>query len=190
MAEYPTSPKPQYAYTTEAEYKTIITTMDSGKEQRRNKWTYPKFNVHLVYNYLTKTQFNTLYTFYQARKGSYEAFYFYDLVTMDHDSLWVGKGNESTDIFDIPGKGTSAQTIYLNGEAQGSGYSILTGGGAENSDRVDFVTPPSSGVIITCDFNGYLRIRCRFKDDKLSREAFAYAAYRTGIELKGLSFEA
>jgi len=68
----------------------------------------------------------------------------------------------------------------------GSGYTILTGGGEESADRVQFDTAPASGVIITATFTGDLRIKCRFKEDKLTRSNFIYRLFRTGVELYGL----
>jgi hypothetical protein len=97
----------------------------------------------------------------------------------------LGDGDEDT--FDIPGKSTSSQSIYLDGALQGSGYTILTGGGVSSSDRVQFTSPPDIGVEISCSFTGLLRIRCRYAQDKLSREQFLEYMYKTGVELKGLT---
>jgi len=84
------------------------------------------------------------------------------------------------------GKNTSSQTIYIYGTEQTSGYSILIGGGNSASDRVEFTSPPADGSIITCDFTGYLRMRCRFAYDKLPRELFTTMRFNYGVELKGL----
>ena len=85
--------------------------------------------------------------------------------------------------------GTSSQKIYINGVKQvvTVQYSILIGGGAESSDRVRFVTAPAVNEIISCDFAGYMRNRCRFANDKMTRTQFAHALYSTGLELKGLA---
>ena len=59
-------------------------------------------------------------------------------------------------------------------------------GGAEGADRVQFTSPPSSGAIVSCDFTGLMRIRCRFREDAMTKEYMANGLYRTGLELKGL----
>jgi len=190
MAVIPSDPAPSYSLEIEPEWRTLVSTFDSGKEQRRQKWTFAKYNVHLVYNVLSpQSEMQALWDFYMARKGSSEAFYFYtsDLDTGPWNGLYVGRGDGSTTVFDIPGKSTSSQKIYINGQEQGSGWEILSGGGDGNSDRVQFTAAPASGDLITCDFAGFMRIRCRFKEDRMSRERFCYACYHTGLELKGLA---
>jgi len=188
MAEYPTTPKPQYPYDLIVNWKTITTAFDSGKEQRRQKQTYAKYDVGLTYNQVSDSDFQTIWNFYTARKGSFEAFYFYTLATSDYDGLFIGTGNASTVTFDLPGKSTSSVTIYNNGETVSSDdYTLLTGGGTESSDRITFDTAPVLNAILTCDFTGYMRIRCRFEEDKLTKSAFAMAFYKTGIKLKGLA---
>ena len=188
MAQYPETPKPFYPALIEPEWKTLTSTFDSGREQRRQKWNYAKYNVTLNYTALSVADMNILWKFYQARKGAAESFYFYDIESTEHDSLYVGQGDSAIATFDIPGKTTSSQTIYIDGVSQGSGYTILVGGGSESSDRVQFTAAPVSGEIVTCDLTGFLRIPCRFLEDKMSRELFTYNFERTGLKLKGLSF--
>ena len=188
MAEYPTTPRPQYPYDLTVNWKTITSAFDSGKEQRRQKQTYAKYDVSLTYNQVSASDFQTLWNFYVARKGSYEAFYFYTLATSDWDGLFIGTGNAATVTFDLPGKSTSAVTIYADGAAMtAADYTLVTGGGTESSDRVTFDTAPALNTILTCDFTGYMRIRCRFEEDKLSQSAFAMAFYKGSIKLKGLA---
>lgn len=191
MALYPETPIPQYPYDITEVWKTTITPFDSGREQRRQKQVFPKYDIAFSYNTLTLTEFNLLWNFYHARRGSYEAFYVYlpDQEPALWEGLGVGTGDGSTTIFDLPGKSTSSQKIYINGVEQvvTVQYSILIGGGAENSDRVRFVTAPAVNEIISCDFAGYMRNRCRFANDKMTRTQFAHALYSTGLELKGLA---
>jgi hypothetical protein len=160
--------------------------MDSGKEQRRQKQLYAKYDVKLQYNVLTTVEIQVLWNFYTARQGTFEAFYFYTLEVADWDNLYVGVGDGTSVTFDLPGKSTSSVTVYVDGYTVAT-YTKLVGGGAESSDRITFVTAPSAGQIITCDLTGYLRIRCRFKEDYFSRNNFEYVLYKSGIELKGLT---
>lgn len=194
MAEYPTtSPTPSYKdFVITPRWKTIISEMDAGNEQRKQKSTYAIYDVSLKYDHLTITEFQTIWNFYMARRGAYEAFYIYDKISMTHGEtnmpVYIGLGDGVITTFDIPGKTTTSQSIYLDGSLVGGGnYSILTGGGAESSDRVQFTAAPGSGILITCKFTGYLRIRCRFEEDKLSRESFNYSALRTGLKFRGLN---
>jgi hypothetical protein len=187
MAEFPSSTViPSYPYELLPVWKTIVSAFDSGKEQRRQKQTYAKYDVKLKFENLTNSQMQTLWNFYIARRGSYEAFHFYTPDTADWDGLYIGVGDATKVIFDIPGKNTSTLSVYIDGAAT-SAYTALIGGGESNSDRIEFNSAPTAGQIITCDFSGYLRIRCRFKEDSMSRELFEYTLHKTSLELKGVS---
>lgn len=190
MAQYPTSPVPEVPYTISPRWKTIITTFDTGAEQRKQKRAFPVFDVVLTYDVLTLAEMQLLWNFYQAQAGSYGAFYFYALESAAYVGLPVEIGTGAATVFDIPGKSTSSQKIYVAGvlKTLTVDYTILTGGGAESSDRVQFVTAPALAAVITCDFTGYIRIRCRFKNDTLSRQMFEAMIYKTGLELQGLNF--
>lgn len=188
MAQYPTSPAPQNPYSITANWKTITSPYDSGKEQRRQKQTYAKYDVTLAYNALSSANFQALWNFYAAQKGAYGAFYFYTLESADWDGIFIGTGDAANTAFDIPGKSTSAHVIYKNGlVVAAADYTISAGGGAESADKITFDVAPVANAIITCDFTGFMRIRCRFEEDKLSKEGFAGRLYKTGIKLKGLA---
>jgi len=190
MATFPENILPVYPVVIEPVWDTLVSTFDSGGEQRRQKSLYPRFNVQLKYRALSAADAQTMWDFYMARKGAFESFYFFDPapdigITTTYKGLYVGTGDGTTDIFDLPGKSTSSQTVYVDGVA--GSYSILTGGGDGGADRVDFVAAPATGESISCDFTGKLRINCRFAQDRLSKELFMTVLYNFGIELKGLA---
>ena len=194
MSTFPESPAPIYPLIVEPEWKTLVSGFDGGGEQRRQKQLFPKYNVVVGYDALTSSNAQTLWDFYMARKGAYEAFYIYDLallasVAPNHDGQYCGTGDGATEIFDIPGRSTSSQSVYVDNVLQTitTDYVILTGGGESSADRIDFVSPPAAGEVITVDFTGFLRIRARFLEDKLPRELFMTNLFRYGIKLKGLS---
>lgn len=186
MAEFPATKKASGGgYTLIPRWKTIIAAMDSGVEQRRQKWTFPKYDIKLSFAVLSASEIQAIWNFFVARHGSFEAFYFYTYDALAWTGCYIGVGDGATQTFDIPGKGTSAQTIYVDG-ASTVAVTILTGGGAESSDRVTFTIAPAAGAILSCDFTGYMRIRCRFKEDTIDRSHLQHTLYTTGIELKGL----
>ncbi len=194
MATYPEAPAPVYPLIIEPEFKTLISGFDGGGEQRRQKQLFAKYNVTVQYDALSAADAQTIYDFYMARKGSYEAFYIYDLallasISTDHTGLYCGTGDASTEVFDIPGRSTSSQVVYVDGVEQTvtTDYVILTGGGESSADRIDFVSAPAAGEVITVDFTGYLRIRARFAEDSLPKELFMTNLFRYGLKLKGLS---
>jgi hypothetical protein len=188
MAEYPSTPRPNYPLVITPVFLTLVSEVDTGQEQRKSMKTFPTFDVNLQYNRTRIADFQTIWNFYIARKGAFEAFDFYTCPrTEDWEGLYVGVASGSLSTFDIPGKTTSDHTVYNNTVEVDSGdYTILVGGGRSSSDRIAFDTPPDEGHVITVDFTGYMRIYCRFKEDRLSREMFQLSAVRSGIELKGL----
>ena len=188
MATFPTTPASNYPLSVEQEWKTIVTALDSGKEDRKAKWAFPKYNITMTFRILSQANIKILWDFYQARQGAYEDFYLYNPLSEVHVNMYIGTGDGATEIFDIPGKTTSAQSIYCNGVLQTvtTDYAILTGGGVSSSDRVDFVVSPTSGVVITIDFTGYQRFRVRFADDMMTKEGFNKALFSTGLRFKGL----
>ena len=193
MSTYPETPKPAYPLIITPRFRTIVSGMDSGVEERTSKWLFAKYDVTVQYKALTATNAQTIWNFYIARKGSAEAFYIYDLsllasITKVHEDQYIATADGTTLIYDIPGRSTSSQVIYSDGiVVSASLYSILTAGGVSSSDRVSFTAAPAEGAVITCDFAGYLRIRARFKDDMLSYELFTTNLFNLGAELTGLA---
>ncbi len=188
MATFPESPVPQYPFILDPEFKTLVTDLDGAGEDRIQKNSYPLYNANARYETLTQAEMQILYNFFMARCGMAEAFYFYDVVNMDHVGQYCGTADGGTQIFDIPGKSTSAQAVYLEGieQIETTDYVILTEGGASNADRIDFVSDPGVGKIVTLDFTGYLRGRGRFAVDRLPRELFTVALFTYGLPIKGL----
>ena len=188
MSLYPATPTPQIPYVVIPRWKTITANFDNGAEQRKAKQSYAQFDMTLTYDVLIPSEFQTIWNFYNARKGSFEAFYCKLWESADYKNIYIATADGSYTTFDIPGYSTSARTLYVNGVSQGSGFNYLTGGGVEGSDRIQFSPAPLQGTILTIDFTGYLRNRCRFKDDQLSREMFSAMLFKTGLSLKGLNF--
>jgi hypothetical protein len=221
MAVFPENIRFIYPVVLEPEWLTLVTDLDNGGEQRREKWLFCKFNVR---GKLTRLAMEygaqAIFDFYQARHGAAQSFYFfepgltYGIVTSYQD-LYVGIGDGATAIFDLPGKYTSAQKIYINGVEQSAGYIILAGTGDGGADQVSFegedvrvardgktridrdgnVRVTRSGIgagalavgaLVSCDFTGSLRVRCRFREDRLPRELFIRKLYQYGVDLKGL----
>lgn len=183
MELYPTIPVPNYPLTVTPVWNTAIS---KNGTQRRRRWLYAKYDVVVKYTALESANSKILWAFYMARNGSFEAFYIIDYYAYDHVGLYIATGDSSTTIFDIPGQSTSSRTLYVNGVETATGFTYLSGGGDGSSDRVEFTTAPSLGAIITIDFTGYLRIKCRFANDYLDRVNFTTSLMQYGVELTGL----
>jgi len=186
MAKFPESPVPQYPIQITQNWKTIVSGFDGGQEQRRRKLDFPTFDVTLTFSALEQDEIECLWNFYGARGGSYEEFFFFVPYVEEHKGLFIDVGDGTKTTFDIPGIIDGSASIYLDGILQESGYTLVVAGGEEGSDRVTFDVAPEEGVVISCDFTGYQRIRCRFAEDQMTKERFEALVFKTGLSLKGL----
>jgi len=59
---------------TETNIKTLISSGEGGRERRRSKVSTARLRISFALNYFTDAQLTTLYAFYVARHGAYEAF--------------------------------------------------------------------------------------------------------------------
>lgn len=193
MISYPTSPIPSYPLNISSEYKNLVSQFETGTEQRRQQWRFPRRTVAVKYDLLTASDVQTLWAFYQGRRGILLPFWFFDTYTVNddgsavaHTDEYVGRGDASTLTFDLPGSSTSSRTVYVDSVATGVTYSSGTGDGG--ADQCTFAVAPALGALITADFTGHLRLRVRYMQDKLSRELFEVLLYRCGSELTEVKF--
>lgn len=187
MAAYPDiSTVPQHEpYEEEIQFKTLISRFDDlGEEQRKQKWLYPKRMLNVKHKYVTQAQGRTIWEFYKARGGSYEAFNFFVVGTQAYTNEYVGTGDGVTTAFNLPCKDISTRTVYVNGSSVAA--TIATGAGADGADLIRFGTAPTNAERITISFTGRLKVHCRFAEDKLSFEQLYERMVSAGIKLQGL----
>ena len=173
----------------EMQFKTLFSNFDNlGEERRKRKWLYPKRLITLQYNNITKANGRTLFQFYIDRSGAYDSFTFFKYEIETYEGEYVGTGDGSTVIFNLPCKTSSARALYVDDVLQTitTHYTYSALGGTDGCDEVTFVTAPASGERVTLDFTGYLKIKCRFKDDKMSFETFMHTYRTIGVQLHGL----
>jgi hypothetical protein len=185
---------PQIPLDNSVQFKTLISVMDSGKEQRRRRWRFPVRSVSLTYNALTMAQISTLWDFYLDRTGSLGAFNFfepdvspYNTTLNSHRDLYVGRGSADTaTTYTFPGiaLATANTTILVNGTTQTTGYTIGAGTGDGGADLVTFTSnSPPTTHIITAQFTGRLRFNARFADDNMSRLQFEASLFKFGLKI-------
>jgi len=196
MATYPGYSEIKYInpVTIVTQYKTLISNFnDLGEEKRRRKWLYPKRNITLSYAYLSIANATTIWQFYKDRSGAYQSFSFFLDSTYDDDKSYegeyVGTGDGSTVLFNLPSKNATDYTLYIDGVEQTAGgvdYTFGDNDGLDGADTATFEAAPASGERITYDFTGILKVRCRFAEDNLSFEEINNKLVTTGITLQGL----
>lgn len=190
MEVYPATPIPSFSLITDHKFRTLVTDFESGIENRRSLWRFPKRIFSLKYNLLimSAAERDTIYEFIQNRLGSYESFWFFDPKLRKWIDEYIGYGDGATATFDLPSKTTTDDAtlkIYVAGvlKIDTVDYDFVSGGGAGGSDRITFIAGhiPAVGALITSDFNGYLRIKGRFQDDGFNEEYFTVNFVKTGV---------
>jgi hypothetical protein len=180
--------------------KTLITPFDEeGEENRKQKWLYPKRDISMVYQALTKNDAETLWEFYIARGGPYESFSWFESTGLGtprtYTSEYVGTGDSTTLVFNLPAVESSAShTVYVGGtSAATTDYTFSAGGGSDGEDKVTFIATstggpgaPTTTEKVTYSFTGRLKIRSRFADDNLSYQNFFDRLVNSSIKLKGM----
>ena len=116
MAKYPTTPIPSYEHVTQARYKTVISIFDDGNEQRRQKWTAPQYDVTLQYNAVPTSCMSTLWSFFESRKGAYEAFHYYIGEAWSQkytvSGAYIAVADGAATVYTLPCKDSCAVAVY------------------------------------------------------------------------------
>jgi uncharacterized protein (TIGR02217 family) len=166
------------------EYSTDIVISQSGYEQRNSNWSQARARYNVAHGIKTQAQLNTLIAFFRARKGMADGFRFKDWTDYNASGQPIGTGNGIQTIFQLLksyNSGTVTESriiskpiagtvnIYANSILQSSGYSLDTSTG-----KVTFTTAPTSGVVITADFE--FDVPVRFDTDRLSATLDTYGS--------------
>ena len=167
------------------EFSTDIVATQSGYEQRNANWVAARAGYNVAHGVKTQAQLDALIAFFRARRGQADGFRFKDWADYSAAAQVIGIGDGHTLIFQLvknyasggvmvsrgiskPVAGTVA--VYLNGAAQGSGWSVDTATGL-----VTFAAAPGNGVAVTADFE--FDVPVRFATDRLSASLDAYGIH-------------
>jgi hypothetical protein len=200
MTVYPSSIPYMNPVSITVRQKTLITAFDEeGEENRKQKWIYPKRDVTMSYQALSKDDAEAIYEYYIKRGGSYGSFSWFESSGLGtprtYTSEYVGTGDSTTLIFNLPAVESSAShTVYVAGtSANSTNYTFNAGGGPDNEDKITFIAsttggpgPPTSTEKVTYSFTGRLKIRSRFAEDNLTYQTMYDRLVNTGVKLKGL----
>lgn len=173
---------PEFSLTEDIIFNTLIFQTSSGKEKRRSKWSVPirTFTCNLRYN--SKTDIDTLWTFYKARKGAYDTFWIKFPTEYQRVLEAVGTGNGSTKIYNLDyfPIDTAVVTAYLDTvEEEDVTPSNDVGNEVAKLTFDDFV---GDTVVITASYDYYFQVR--FMDDRLSRQLMAYQLLHAGLKFQ------
>ena len=186
LSVYPATPTPQYTYVFDQEYRTTISSYETGLEYRRRMWRFPKRTFNLRYNVLQMTTAgrDALYEFFIQQQGAYVPFYYFDFKIRRILDEFVAYGDGAEDTFDLPSKDTvNDSTLKVYVDSVESNWVFGDGAGEGGVDTVELPSVPGVGALITANFNGRLRIKARFKEDKMTEEIFTAYLARFGLSV-------
>ncbi len=152
----------------------------SGRESRAAARAWPLFDLELTFEVLRTDaayqEVQTVAGFFEATGGAGSPFWIAPPGLSAATGQAIGTGDGSTTVFPLvasqgaftgPVCGTSGvSAVYLNGVAQGSGWSVSS----SYAPAVIFAVAPAAGVAVAASF-GVLWL-CRFADDVVAFEQF------------------
>lgn len=137
--------------------KTYISSLESGKIMRRKLWTDPFYTIIGEHN-LTAANLATLENFFrETAEGMVNSFTLTDPLERSWEDVYVGTGDGSTTVFDLPMKNSSSYTVYDAGSSQtggGTDYTFGDGTGTDGRDKITFNSAPTDGNRISLDATG------------------------------------
>ena len=161
-------------------WKTNVYEAASGKENRIQKWSFPRYEITLNYNFMSdnslqsvtldKGDIENLQGFFNKVGGNSEDFLYYDENENYCEDQIFGIGDASTKVFQLkrslpnwvePINGiVDAPVIKVAGQELNSQYYEW-----DNTGKITFDTAPTVGAELT--WTGYYYFRVRFKNEKL-----------------------
>lgn len=186
-----------YGYKTAWNYKTDISTMAGGGEQRRARWDYPLRKFTLPFNNKTIPKIQALIAFFHDHKGAYEPFYFWD---NDNRALWtvpaaykeisggsvdaintewrpIIKVETPIDLSHTPNFTTDV-IVKIDGTQRTTNMTINASNGHITFDS----SKPSSASVITIEYSHLVRVR--FSTDVAELTGVNYNLGATNFELQ------
>jgi hypothetical protein len=161
-------------------FQTLMSEAESGKEQRRSKWTTPLRMFTLNFTNRPKSEVQTLEAFFDARKGAYDSFYFKnpDDNPITAEQVTGNYQQENTDnLLKFPVVSGSV-TIYRNGTPLSpADYTVNV-----TTGQISWINKPVSGSVITADYQFYYIVR--FDDDDLDIQRIAFEVYSFSLKFK------
>lgn len=174
-------PKIAYGASGGPQFNTTVVANLAGYEQRNINWPVARGQWDISTGIKNKSDMDAVQAFFRARFGKAYGFRFKDWSDYQGIGESIGTGNGSNKNFQLvrnyvsgsynyqrtikkPVNGTVK--VYLNGVLQISGYTLDTTTGI-----VAFTTAPSSGVLVSADFE--FDVPVRFDTDSLAARADA-----------------
>ncbi len=175
----------------EIQYLTVVSESEAGKEQRYQKWLRPKRTFRVTLRARNASQTDDIWRFYTRHKGSFDSFLFQNPNENPVTAETVGSGDGVGSVFYLGKKvdaatgdlivvaGSEAVTRSVRGTGDYLSFTAYTIDNNLGQITTNSVLP--SGDVLRAGYRFHYRVR--FREDSLTREAFATELWNHGSEL-------
>jgi len=156
---------------------TFVSSLESGKVLRRKLWTDPFYVISGEHN-LSTADMATLENFFrETAQGMLVDFCLADPLSRAWTDVYVGTGDGTTTVFDLPFKNATSRTVYNAAVAKtggGTDYTFGDGTGTDGRDKITWNSAPTTGNRLSLDATGNRAWAVIFASDDLPWERSQY----------------
>lgn len=187
MAAWTTSWKPSYGYSFGPEYRTFVTALGNGTEQRRKKWTSPRLSFRLAFDARAEATIQAIKEFHKTCYGSFTAFTFPNygeavkgtrlaLVNSNPDTITDSSSGFVTQGFD------ASHDLTIYGSGAGNDKVVGVGTVAAGTITLD-VAESLAAESANASLEVFKTYNVRFASDALSMRGISYGIWALDVEL-------
>ena len=172
---------PDFVFEPGDKFRTLISEMESGKEQRRAMWSSGLAQFLVRKQFVSTANIQSLRSFFKARQGAYDLFWFDNPDDNQVTDEAIGIGNGVATVFNLakyPAQTGAASTFKVDGTPVSE---TLSNDNVNFRGKVTFAVAPASGTAITGTYKFYYVVR--FMEDILVRALTQFGLYEFEAKL-------
>ena len=173
---------PDFVFEPADKFRTLISEMESGKEQRRTMWSSGLAQFTVRKRFVSTADIQSLRSFFKARQGAYDLFWFDNPDDNQVTEEAVGIGNGAAMVFNLakyPVQTGASFSFKVNSVPVSA---ALSNDNVNFRGNVTFAAPPASGAVITGTYKFYYIVR--FLEDILVRSLTQFGLYEFEAKLQ------
>lgn len=176
LIQFPNLPGQQFLSLKTPIWSTQVAESTSGRERRRQVWSYPRWSFEVSFEFLrdtvTQDELNKIRVFFNNTAGMYSDFGYLDPYDNTVSNMPFGTGDGVTKKFQITRTTTAGGLSFTEPLFAFVGTPVIYKAGVPTSaftisdGMVTFTTAPASGAALT--WTGQFMFLCRFDSDQMS----------------------
>lgn len=176
LIQFPNLPGQQFLSLKTPIWSTQVAESTSGRERRRQVWSYPRWSFEVSFEFLrdtvTQDELNKIRVFFNNTAGMYSDFGYLDPYDNTVSNMPFGTGDGVTKKFQITRTTTAGGLSFTEPLFAFVGTPVIYKAGVPTTaftisdGMVTFTTAPASGAALT--WTGQFMFLCRFDSDQMS----------------------